>query len=161
MMPLLQDLRTYVDQGMILPLDDLIGENAPHLKDLIAEFPAVTGNNIIDGETYAILCADVDLRWVRNIVEGAKPYDYSEVFILGRDSQCVSHPDLKWIQSTNAIYQLKKKKSEDAYHLANKMLNWEKGVDTVSDLSDRSADGVEVKTSRSNRPIINHFSATS
>ena len=87
------------------------------------------------GETYAILCADVDLRWVRNIVEGAKPYDYSEVFILGRDSQFVSHPDLKWIQSTNAIYQLKKKKSEDAYHLANKMLNWEKGVDTVSDLS--------------------------
>ena len=55
MMPLLQDLRTYVDQGMILPLDDLIDENAPHLKDLIAEFPAVTGNNIIDGETYAIL----------------------------------------------------------------------------------------------------------
>ena len=87
------------------------------------------------GDIYAILCADVDLRWVQNIVEGAKPYDYSEVFILGRDSQFVCHPDLKWIQSTNAIYQLKKKKAEDAYQLANKMLSWEKGVDTVNDLS--------------------------
>lgn len=55
MMPLLQDLRTYADQGMILPLDELIDENGPHLKELIAEFPAVTGNNVIDGETYAIL----------------------------------------------------------------------------------------------------------
>ena len=55
MMPLLQDLRTYADQGMILPLDDLIAENAPHLTELIAQFPAITGNNIIDGETYAVL----------------------------------------------------------------------------------------------------------
>lgn len=55
MMPLLQDLRTYVDQGMILPLDSLIAENAPHLQALIEQFPSVTGNNIIDGETYAIL----------------------------------------------------------------------------------------------------------
>lgn len=86
------------------------------------------------GEIYAILCADVDLKWVQGIVEGAKPYDYSEVFILGRDSQFVCHPDLSWIQSANAISQLKKKKAEEAYRLADKMLNWEKGVDTVSNL---------------------------
>lgn len=87
------------------------------------------------GETYAILCADVDLRWVQQIVERAKPYDYSEVFILGRDSQFVCHPDVQWIQTKNAITQLEKTKSEEASILANKMLRWGKGVDTVSDLS--------------------------
>ena len=87
------------------------------------------------GETYAILCADVDLRWVQQIVEGAKPYDYSEVFILGRDSQFVCHPDLQWIQTRNAVTQLEKTKSEEASILANKMLKWEKGVDTIRDLS--------------------------
>ncbi|MBO4721221.1 MAG: SpoIIE family protein phosphatase [Prevotella sp.] len=87
------------------------------------------------GETYAILCADVDLRWVQQIVESAKPYDYSEVFILGRDSQFVCHPDIQWIQTHNAITQLEKRKSEEASILANKMLRGGKGVDTVSDLS--------------------------
>ena len=87
------------------------------------------------GETYAILCADVDLRWVQQIVEGAKPYDYSEVFILGRDSQFVCHPDLQWIQTRNAVTQLEKAKSEEASILANKMLKWGRGVDTIRDLS--------------------------
>lgn len=54
MMPLLQDLRTYVDQGLVEPLDDLIAENAPYLTQLIAEGQPLTSNNIIDGVTYAI-----------------------------------------------------------------------------------------------------------
>ena len=87
------------------------------------------------GDIYAVLCADIDLRWVQNVVESAKPYDYSEAFILARDSLFVCHPDLQWILSSNAINQLKKKNAEETYHLADKMLRWEKGVDTVNNLS--------------------------
>ena len=55
MMPLLQDLRTYVDQGLVEPVDDLIAENAPYLSQLIAEGQPIVSNNIIDGSAYAIL----------------------------------------------------------------------------------------------------------
>lgn len=54
MMPLLQDLRTYVDQGLIDPLDDLIADNAPYLSQLIAEGQPLISNNIVDGQAYAI-----------------------------------------------------------------------------------------------------------
>ena len=54
MMPLLQDLRTYVDQGLVESVDDLIAENAPYLSQLIAEGQPIVSNNIIDGSAYAI-----------------------------------------------------------------------------------------------------------
>ena len=56
MMPLLQDLRTYVDQGLVEPLDNLIADNAPYLSKLIAEGQPLTSNNVIDGNAYAITC---------------------------------------------------------------------------------------------------------
>ncbi len=55
MMPLLQDLRTYVDQGLVEPLDDLIAQNAPYLSQLIEEGQPITSNNKVDGVTYAVL----------------------------------------------------------------------------------------------------------
>ena len=55
MMPLLQDIRSYVDQQLLLPLDDLIAENAPHLTALIEEGQPIVSNNIFDGETYAVI----------------------------------------------------------------------------------------------------------
>lgn len=55
MMPLMQDLRTYVDQGLIEPLDSLIAENAPYLSQLIAEGQPLVSNNIVDGSAYAII----------------------------------------------------------------------------------------------------------
>lgn len=54
MMPLLQDIRGYVDQSLLLPLDDLIAENAPHLTAYIEEGQPIISGSIFDGEAYAI-----------------------------------------------------------------------------------------------------------
>ena len=83
------------------------------------------------GETYAILCADIDLRWVQHIVEEAKPYDYSKVFVIGRDSQYVCHPDQRWIQSVNVITKTRQAKDFEELRLAQRMLRWERGCDTM------------------------------
>lgn len=50
---------------------------------------------------YAVLCADVDLRWVQQIVEDAKPYDFSKVSVLSRDGQFICHSDSANILSVN------------------------------------------------------------
>lgn len=42
-----------------------------------------------EDDIYAVLCADVDLNWVRNLVENAKPYDYAEVKVMSRDGQSI------------------------------------------------------------------------
>ena len=55
------------------------------------------------GDIYAILCADVDLHWLQGIVENAKPYDYSDVIVISRDSQFIAHPDSAWILSKNVV----------------------------------------------------------
>ena len=54
MLPLLQDLRTYVDGGLLMPLDDLIEDEAPHLMQLIEEGQPIVSNSIINGSIYAI-----------------------------------------------------------------------------------------------------------
>ncbi len=106
MMPLLQDLRTYADQGMILPLDDLIAENAPHLTELRKEFPTITDNNIIDGEIYAVLSVPmlngqgggfvIDQKYVDEVdweYDPAKVYtlaELGELFALIKEK----HPDI-------------------------------------------------------------------
>ena len=86
------------------------------------------------GEIYAILCADVDLKWVKNIVEGAKPYEYSQVFILGRDSQYVCHPDEAWVQTINAVDKVKRSQSNEEKLLIERMLHWERGIDTMEEM---------------------------
>ena len=86
------------------------------------------------GDVYAILCADVDLKWVKNIVEGAKPYEYSQVFILGRDSQYVCHPDEAWVQTINAVDKVKRSQSNEEKLLIEHMLHWERGIDTMEEI---------------------------
>lgn len=54
MMPLLQDLSTYVDQDLLLPMNDLIAEYGPHLTALMEERPSIVVNNTFDGEIFAI-----------------------------------------------------------------------------------------------------------
>ena len=54
MLPLLQDIRSYVDQQLLLPLDDLIEKNAPHLTALIEEGQPIVSNSIFDSEIYAV-----------------------------------------------------------------------------------------------------------
>ena len=101
------------------------------------------------GETYAILCADVDLHWVQRIVEEAKPYDYSDVFVLSRDSQYVYNSDHQKIQSINAIAQAKKGNESKEVELALRMLRGERGCDTMdaSILSNIQTSQEEIGTS--------------
>ena len=89
----------------------------------------------VRGETYAILCADIDLQWVRNVVETSKPYEYSMVMVLSRDSQYVCHPDSQYVLSINAITQVKHDNDTDILRLTESMLRWERGVDTVHSLA--------------------------
>jgi sigma-B regulation protein RsbU (phosphoserine phosphatase) len=83
------------------------------------------------GHTYAVLCADVSLDWVQNLVDKAKPYPYSSVFVVGRDSQYVCHPDQQWIQSVNVIEQAHQQHDSTFLDMTKKMLKWQRGVDTA------------------------------
>ena len=44
-----------------------------------------------DGSIYAVLCADVAVNWVNNIIEEAKPYDYCDIIVMSRDSLFLCH----------------------------------------------------------------------
>ena len=85
-----------------------------------------------NGQTYAVLCADVDLRWVEKIVEDSKPYHYSKVMVLSRDSQYVCHPNQEWVQSINVISYARQTRDSDFIDITSRMLKWEKGKDTIS-----------------------------
>ena len=80
---------------------------------------------------YAVLCADVALDWVSQVIEEAKPYDYSRVIVLSRDSQYVCHPEPEWIQTVNVIEQAHAMKDSDFLNLASRMLSWQRGTDTL------------------------------
>lgn len=84
-----------------------------------------------NGHTYAVLCADVSLDWVQNLCEKAKPYSYSSVFVIGRDSQYVCHPDQRWIQSINVIEQAHQQHDSTYLHMTRNMLRWQRGTDTA------------------------------
>ena len=82
------------------------------------------------GETYAILCADIDLRWVQNVIDSAKPYDYAEAVVISRDSQFICHPLHELIHSVNAV-KILEPYSKDIQKIASLMLQGERGFDTV------------------------------
>lgn len=85
---------------------------------------------------YAVLCADVDLRWVQQIVEDAKPYDFSKVSVLSRDGQFICHSDSANILSVNT---LKIEKSDvhnnEEIELLQRMLKGEKGSDSLMSMA--------------------------
>ena len=85
----------------------------------------------ISGDIYAILCADVALDWVHEIVEEAKPYSYSDVTVISRDSQYLCHPDMKWVQSVNVISFAQTQKDDNFLNLTLRMLRGERGIDTL------------------------------
>ncbi len=84
-----------------------------------------------NGEIYAVLCADVGLDWVQKIVDEAKPYDYSRVLVLSRDSQYVCHPDPEWIQSVNAVKQAQQSNDTSYIALIHRMLSGQRRTDTL------------------------------
>ena len=83
-------------------------------------------------EIYAVLCADVGLDWVQKIVDEAKPYDYSRVLVLSRDSQFVCHPDPEWIQSVNAVKQAQQSNDTSYIALIHRMLSGQRRTDTLT-----------------------------
>lgn len=54
MMPLLQDLNTYKEQGLLQPLTGLIAENAPYIQQMTDEGWNFASNNTMDGEIWAV-----------------------------------------------------------------------------------------------------------
>ena len=78
MLPLLQNFRSYVDQGLLLPLDELIAENAPHLTALIDEGQPICVNSVFDGETYAISTVPNVVGQGGGFVVGAKYVDETD-----------------------------------------------------------------------------------
>ena len=76
-----------LDKGYwCLPYVDSMSTNRPLVTYSV---PLHDANNKI----YAVLCADVDLQWVRQIVEGAKPYDFATTSVMSRDGQYICRQD--------------------------------------------------------------------
>jgi sigma-B regulation protein RsbU (phosphoserine phosphatase) len=84
-----------------------------------------------NGSIYAVLCAKVGLEWVAELVEENKPYEYSKVMVMSRDSQYIYHSESQWIMNVNAISHAKGSKDSDYYHLAQRMIRGEQGSDTL------------------------------
>lgn len=55
MFPLLQSINTYVNQGLVDPLEDLIAENAPYIQKLTDEGYTFASNNTIDGHIWSVM----------------------------------------------------------------------------------------------------------
>jgi len=92
---------------------------------------------------YAILCADVDLHWVQDIVEEAKPYNYCDFIVMSRDSQYICHPNPQWILARNVISYAKQKQDTAFLSLADRMLRRQSGNDTL-EMSEANEDGLSL-----------------
>ena len=106
----------------------------PYMDTISTHRPMVTYSVPLyddSGNVYAVLCADIGLEWVQHIVESAKPYPYSEVIVVSRDSQYICHPEEEWVQSVNVIKHALKQNDSKYLQLAERMLRGEKGVDTL------------------------------
>lgn len=86
-----------------------------------------------NGHIYAVMCADIGLEWIKEIVEEAKPYEYSQVFVISRDSQYVCHPDNHWIQTINVVTYANQTNDSNFINLTRRMLHGERGIDTLDE----------------------------
>ncbi len=98
---------------------------------------------------YAVLCADIDLQWVNTIVEEAKPYEYSHVIVMSRDSQYVCHPDKEWVLSKNVVEHARKQRDKNFLSLVDHMLRRERGNDTL-EMMDRYDNDTSTKEDLNN-----------
>ena len=106
----------------------------PYLDSMSTKRPMVTYSVPLkeaDGSIYAVLCADVDLMWVKTIIDEAKPYPYSRVSVISRDEQFICHPDSSCILSVNALQLAREKGNRKSVELMQRMLRWERGSDTM------------------------------
>ena len=84
-----------------------------------------------DGSIYAVLCADVAVNWVNNIIEEAKPYDYCDIIVMSRDSLFLCHPDQDWVLTKNVVNDAKEEGDSAFVNLSRNMLRWQRGNDTL------------------------------
>ncbi len=84
-----------------------------------------------NNDIYAVLCADVDLHWVNGIAEEAKPYEYSDVIVMSRDSQYVCHPNPAWVLSRNVVEFAHQLQDRNFLNLTDQMLKHQRGKDTL------------------------------
>ncbi len=107
----------------------------PYLDTMSTQRPMVTYSVPLcepNGQIYAVLCADVALDWVKQIMEEAKPYPYSRVCVISRDQQFICHPDSKNILNTNVMEYSRRRGNAKSVEVMEKMLRWERGSDTMS-----------------------------
>ena len=125
----------------------------PYMDTISTKRPMVTYSVPLydtSGDIYAVLCADIGLEWVQHIVEAAKPYPYSEVIVVSRDSQYVCHPEEEWIQSVNVIKHARELNDANYLQLTERMMRGEKGVDTLDKMFHHPSSGNnEVEKSKS------------
>ena len=106
----------------------------PYMDSLSTKRPMVTYSVPLHdskGKVYAVLCADVGLEWVQDIMETNKPYEYSLVSVLSRDAKYVYNPDSSNIMTVNALELATKENNTDQLILTERMLKWNSGSDTV------------------------------
>ena len=107
----------------------------PYLDSMSTKRPMVTYSVPLkepNGSIYAVLCADVDLEWVKTVIDDVKPYPYSRVSVVSRDEQFICHPDSSCILSVNALKLVSEKGNKKSMELIQRMLRWEKGSDTMT-----------------------------
>ena len=84
-----------------------------------------------DGSIYAVLCADVEVNWVNNIIQEAKPYEYCDIIVMSRDSMFLCHPDQNWVLTKNVVSNAKQEGDTAFVSLSRNMLRWQRGSDTL------------------------------
>ena len=106
----------------------------PYLDSMSTKRPMVTYSVPLHdeaGKTYAVLCADIDLKWVNMIVEKAKPYDFSIVSVLSRDGQFICHPDKSLVLNPQGVEQARLRGGQLMKDLTDRMLRMQGGSDTM------------------------------
>ena len=106
----------------------------PYMDSMSTKRPMVTYSVPLHdeaGKTYAVLCADIDLRWVKMIVEKAKPYDFSIVSVLSRDGQFICHPDSTLILNPQGVEEARRRGGQQMKDMTDRMLRMQGGSDTM------------------------------
>jgi len=106
----------------------------PYVDSISTKRPMVTFSvplHEADGSIYAVLCADVDLHWVENLVSSVKPYDYSIVSVLSRDGKFICHPDSQAVMTINALSYARQVEDPIYLDITQRMLRWVRGSDTM------------------------------
>lgn len=92
MFPLLQSINTYVNQGLIDPMEDLIAENAPYIQQLTEEGFTFASNNTIDGHIWSMMQIPkltgssggfvMDNRYLEELKADGFAYDKDKIYTM-------------------------------------------------------------------------------